>query len=60
MDRAISTIVFCGVLAAAGTAPVSFLYRRFAELVFREINPAERDAAGSEHAEADALMMAHP
>ena len=74
MDRAISTIILCGVLAA-GFVP---LVRRIADLAFQQMElagrnpsdampflgtaPAASRAATLEdrEREADALMMAHP
>ena len=56
-DRA-SAILLCGLLAA-GFVP---LVRRIAEPMIQAMVPAERDAArsGLAEAEADALMTAHP
>jgi hypothetical protein len=48
MDRAISSIVLYGALAAAiGTLPLALLYRRLTIVVFQEMVLAQRDPGGA-------------
>jgi hypothetical protein len=48
MDRAISTIVLYGALAAAvGTLPLALLYRRLTIVVFQEMVLAQKDPGGA-------------